>query len=107
MSFDHHRYVPCLRWKQGEYQAMLRLSEPAKDFITPLIEVPEIGFDFAKGRPSKTVDDHLEPFAKRVTKKMAKPSMLRGFNAYSLFGSNGGWYAPSKIYLRWAKISRL
>lgn len=72
MSFDHQHYVPCLRWKQGEYQAMLHLSSTAKDFITPLIEVPEIGFDFAKGRPSKSVDDHLAPFAERVMKKWEK-----------------------------------
>lgn len=69
MKFDHNHYVPCLRWKQGEYQAVLGLSSTAHDFITPLIEVPEMGFDFEKGSESKTVDKHLEPFAKRVRNK--------------------------------------
>ncbi|HYW80695.1 MAG TPA: beta family protein [Thermoguttaceae bacterium] len=66
MKFDHNHYVPCLRWKQGEYQAVLDLSTTARNFITPLIEVPEMGFDFEKGVDSKTIDKHLEPFAKRV-----------------------------------------
>ncbi len=69
MSFDHQHYVPCLRWKMGEYQAVLRLSESTMSAMTPLIEVPEIGFDFAKQQPSKSVDDHVAPFAKRVKEK--------------------------------------
>lgn len=64
--FDHHHYVPCLRWKMGEYQAVAKLSGVAKKLITPLIEVPEIGWDFGKSQPAKTVDKLLEPFAKRV-----------------------------------------
>lgn len=66
MIFKHRHYVPCIRWKQGEYRAMLQLSSASKEFITPLIEVPEIGFDFETNTNKKTVDEHLSPFAKRV-----------------------------------------
>jgi hypothetical protein len=66
MSFDHRHYVPCLRWKQGEYQAIASLPDPIKDFVTPLIEVPEAGFDFETWSPKKSVDEHLRPFADRV-----------------------------------------
>ena len=69
MKFDHNHYVPCLRWKQGEYQAVLDLRTTARNFITPLIEVPEMGFDFETRSESKTIDKHLEPFAKRVRTK--------------------------------------
>ena len=69
MGFNHKHYVPCLRWKQGEYQAILRLFDNTKAFITPLIEVPEIGYDFETQKANKTIDDHLEPFVKRVMKK--------------------------------------
>jgi hypothetical protein len=69
MSFNHYHYVPCLRWKQGEYQAVLNLPEHLKDFMTPLIEVPEIGFDFETRSPKKTIDEHLPSFAKRVKDK--------------------------------------
>jgi len=69
MSFDLTHYVPCLRWKQGEYQALLRLSSSTKNLLTPLIEIPEIGFDFENNRENKTIDEHLSPFAKRVKDK--------------------------------------
>ena len=69
MNFNHCHYVPCLRWKQGEYQAMQTLGRDAADFITPLIEVPELGFDFETGMPKKTLDKHLEPIGKRVAEK--------------------------------------
>lgn len=68
-AFDHNHYVPCLRWKLGEYQAVLRLKAATKTRITPLIEVPEIGWDFETGSEMKSVDEHLAPFAKRVEKK--------------------------------------
>jgi hypothetical protein len=62
-------YVPCLRWKQGEYQALLHLSSDTKNSLTPLIEVPEIGFDFETRLESKSVDEHLSAFAKRLKAK--------------------------------------
>jgi hypothetical protein len=69
MNFGPQHYVPCLRWKQGEYQAVRSLSEATKDFITPLIEVPEKGFDFETQSDKKSIDEHLAPFAKRVSEK--------------------------------------
>jgi len=69
MGFSHLHYVPCLRWKQGEYQAILHLFDNAKHFITPLIEVPEIGYDFETKTSKHTIDKHLELFTKRVVKK--------------------------------------
>ena len=62
-------YVPCLRWKQGEYQALMRLLEATKTKIKPLIEVPEIGFDFETRRNTKTIDMQIEVAAKRIQKK--------------------------------------
>ncbi len=72
MSFDHRHYLPCLRWKQGEYQALLHLSKETKQAMTPLIEVPEIGFDFESRTPKKNIDDHLAPFADRLAKKWGR-----------------------------------
>lgn len=69
-------YIPCLRWKQGEYQALLRISAETKDSILPIIEVAEFfinnpgnSFDFEEGKPPKTIDKHLLEFAKRVKSK--------------------------------------
>jgi hypothetical protein len=69
LIFDHKRYVPCLRWKKGEYQALRFLQDHTKNDITPLIEIAEIGFDFETEEEVRTVDEHLEPFAKRLLEK--------------------------------------
>lgn len=66
MNLEPNHYVPWLRWKQGEYLALRRLSSFGKDSIVPLIEVPEIGFDFETRALSKSVDEHLEHLARRV-----------------------------------------
>ncbi len=79
MTIQLRQYIPCLRWKQGEYQAVMRLSSQAKAMITPLIEVPEIGFDFETRQASKSIDDHLEPFAKRVRKKWGTAPFFADF----------------------------
>lgn len=68
-AFDHQHYVPCLRWKQGEYQALIRLREGTKSRITPLIELPERGWDFETQTEAKSLEQHLAPFAERVHRK--------------------------------------
>ena len=70
--FTHRHYVPCLRWKQGEYKAVSLLSTAASDLVTPLIEVPEKGYDFETKSDKKTIEEHLAPFAQRVAKHWKK-----------------------------------
>ncbi len=73
MNFDHSHYIPCLRWKQGEYQAVLRLLDTTKRAITPLIEVPELGWDFEEEKEKKTIDELLSDFTlKKVYKKWGR-----------------------------------
>lgn len=75
--FDHNHYVPCLRWKQGEYQALYRLSPKAKSKLTPLVELAEMGWDFEQQKESKTIDEHLEKVADRFQKKWgARPAFV-------------------------------
>lgn len=69
MNFDHNHYVPCLRWKMGEYQAVMRLSPAAKCALTPMIDIPEIGWDFDTRTEAKSLDEHLAKFAPRVQEK--------------------------------------
>jgi len=70
MNFDHRHYVPCLRWKQGEYQAVLRLPDTIKNAFTPLMEIPELGWDFKEEKEKKTIDELLTDFAlKKIYKK--------------------------------------
>ena len=73
MNFDHRYYIPCLRWKQGEYQAVLRLPNTIKNEFTPLIEIPELGWDFEEKKEKKKIDEHLSDFAqKKVYKKWGR-----------------------------------
>ena len=76
MDFDHKHYVPCLRWKQGEYMAIAALSAASRERVTPLIEVPEIGFDFETRSYKKTIDEHIKPFGKRVADKWGRPCLV-------------------------------
>jgi hypothetical protein len=67
--FTHQHYVPVLKWKQGEYQALMRLTNTVKDKLIPLIEIPAIGFDHETGRDRETIDDHLGDFGRRLKEK--------------------------------------
>lgn len=69
MILTENMYVPALRWRQGEYQAVSRLAAAAKDRIAPYITIPEIEFDFEEWRPKKTVQEHVHPFAARFRVK--------------------------------------
>ena len=69
MILEPTDYTPSLRWRQGEYQALLFLPEQHKARICPLITIPPIEFDFDLQIPKKTPHEHIHPFAKRVHKK--------------------------------------
>ena len=69
MNNEPRYYVPCLRWKQGEYQAVLRLSADTRKILRPIIEVPEIGYDFENRRDIRTIDEHVSSIARRVREK--------------------------------------
>lgn len=69
MPINQHYYMPVLKWRQGEYQALLRLEDAQKDRIVPLIEVTPPDFDFETQTPSKTIDEHVVSFATRIQKK--------------------------------------
>lgn len=62
-------YVPLLRWRQGEYEALFRLREPQKDATLPLIEILPPDYDFELQKPKKDLDEHLTLFGKRLTAK--------------------------------------
>lgn len=69
MPITQTDYVPILKWRQGEYQALWRLADAIKDRTVPLIEITPPDFDFETWKPAKTIDEHLAPFATRLQKK--------------------------------------
>ena len=46
MPITHTDYVPILKWRQGEYQALWRLADATKDRTVPLIEITPPDFDW-------------------------------------------------------------
>lgn len=70
-------YVPMIKWKQGEYQALLRLTDETKSHVLPFIDIPPIGWDFGKQRLMKTIDEHLHGFGKRLKNKWgSRPAFI-------------------------------
>ena len=69
MILTRDMYVPALRWRLGEYQALAKLAAATKDRVVPYITIPEVEFDFESRQPKKTVQDHVHPFAARFKAK--------------------------------------
>jgi len=59
-------YIPCIKWKKGEYDAIRELKPITKKLIFPLIEVPEIGYDFEEHKFKKSIDEHLKKLTSRI-----------------------------------------
>lgn len=76
MTITVSHYVPILKWRQGEYQALSRLDEKTKKSIVPLIVIPPVEYDFEEKRPKKTVQEHVETFPKRFLTKWGKGKAL-------------------------------
>ena len=77
MAITAADYVPVLKWRQGEYQALWRLNDAQKARIVPLIEVTPPDFDFEEWQPKKTIDEHFEKFARRLRQKWGeRPELL-------------------------------
>jgi len=65
-------YIPIIKWKMGEYQALLHLDADIKKNIRPLIEIPPIGWDFEKQCLVKTIDKHLSGFGSKLRQKWGR-----------------------------------
>ncbi len=72
MNLSEDTYVPALRWRMGEYQALFRLTPAVKDRVMPLLIVPPVEYNFDEQRPMKTVHEHVHPFVKKFEKKWGK-----------------------------------
>lgn len=67
--FDHRHYMPILKWRMGEWQALERLSSSVKDRTVPLLEIPTEKWDFEADCAAVSLDDHLAKLAKSVHRK--------------------------------------
>ena len=56
MILTREHYVPSLRGRMSEYQALTRLKSQVKDQIIQVIRFPDIEFDFEYLQPRKARD---------------------------------------------------
>src|ERR1700685_2120994 len=62
-------YVPVLKGKEGEYGALEALSASAidvRDGIMPLVEVPDVPYDYETEESAKTLDQHVDGIGERL-----------------------------------------
>jgi hypothetical protein len=68
---DQPIYVPVLKGKEGEYGALEALATSAsdvRDWIIPLVEVPDVPYDYESEESAKTLDQHVSGIADRLRK---------------------------------------
>jgi len=74
MGFDHTHYVPILKGKQGELNALLNTDPKLFPFFTAMIEVPPIPSEYPEGQdtpiPAKTIDAHIKLVVKGFAKAL-------------------------------------
>jgi hypothetical protein len=61
-------YVPVLKGKEGEFAALEVLRSDARAGLMPLIEVPNVPYDYVNERPAKSLDEHVAGIADRLRK---------------------------------------
>src|SRR5687767_12660817 len=65
-------YMPVLKTKQGEFNALSNLNLSIQGYIVPLIEVSRIEFDNEENKTPKTIEEHLNTITNRIVKKWAR-----------------------------------
>ena len=55
-----------MKGKEGEFAALEVLTEDVKDRLMPLIEVPNIPYDYVNDRPAKSLEEHVSGVANRL-----------------------------------------
>lgn len=65
---EHNKYVPVLKSKLGEFNALKLTSSLTRSSINPLLEVINTQWDFEHDRPAKQLEVHLNSIVKNLSK---------------------------------------
>ncbi|EPN8224213.1 MULTISPECIES: beta family protein [Vibrio] len=96
---SYKKYLPILKWRQGEYQALLRLDQTVKKNLYPLFVIPPVEFDFEEQKPKKTAEQHVEKLAKRYKEKWGElPSLVDIDSSLHLDNVKDGRTIPEFIF---------
>ncbi|AYO03622.1 beta family protein [Vibrio parahaemolyticus] len=103
----YKKYLPILKWRQGEYQALLRLDSSIKRNLYPLFVIPPVEYDFEEEKPKKTAEEHVEKLAKRYKEKWGKlPSLIDIDNTLHLDNVSDGRTIPEFIFDEIASVTK-
>lgn len=61
-----HHYVPVLKGKKGEFDALGQLGPPQKERVTPLVEITTLPWDWDNDVATKTLEDHLDSAVRQL-----------------------------------------
>lgn len=61
-------YVPVLKGKEGEYGALEALLGDVRNQLMPLIEVPDVPYDYTNEGSAKSLEEHVSGIAERLRK---------------------------------------
>jgi hypothetical protein len=71
-----HHYVPILKGKKGEFDALRCLDAATRGRLTPLIEVTPVPWDWDEDQPTKSLAEHLGSAADQIEKSWTDPSPI-------------------------------
>lgn len=84
---EHKHYVPILKTKLAELDALRGLSPDIKQNITPLLELIPVPWDFKTNTPKMSLKEHLDKSASKISKALGPD--LRFFLDLVLLDSSG------------------
>ena len=99
MILGRESYVPVLRWRQAEYQALHRLAPAVRKRVVPLITIPQIEYDFEHQRMKYTVQKFVEPFVRRYLQKWGfRPAWVALHETIALGRMDGGVHVFDHVF---------
>lgn len=66
--FSHNHYVPILKLKMGEVNALKELEDGRKEHLTPFFEITPIPWDYEQDCESKSLDEHVAKIVSNIEK---------------------------------------
>ncbi len=69
-------YVPILKGKKGELDALKNLKAPTKKLIQPLVEIPPVPWNFIEEAHTKSVGDHVAPLGEKLVSSWGNGSAM-------------------------------
>ncbi len=69
-------YVPILKCKQGELNALSGLKPATKAKLTPFLELPPLAWDYSKDEPSESSDELVKTLTTKIEMKLGTRSII-------------------------------